>query len=105
MLVLLVKHISWKFKRSLKSDFFSFAGDDSKELDIDPKIKLISKPGMILASGLSTNPDIAVRNFIGDESGADAMTPVKAILNRCPKPFLMMHFNISTFDGSDEFLT
>ena len=74
-------------------------------MDIDPKIKLISKPGMILASGLSTDPDIAIRNFIGDESDSDPMTAVKAILSRCPKPFLMMHFNISTFESSDEFLT
>ena len=74
-------------------------------MDIDPKIKLIAKPGMILASGLSTDPDIAIRNFVTDGSDSDPMTPVKAILNRCPKPFLMMHFNISTFDSAEDFLT
>ncbi len=86
----------------MKNQCFNFV-DDAKEVELDPKIRLISKPGMILASGLSTDPDIAIRNFISGE-GDDPMSAVKAILNRCPKPFLMMHFKISNFDNIDEFL-
>ena len=54
---------------------------------------------MILASGNATDPDIALRNIVNIETETDV-----AILKRCPKQFLMMHYKISSFDNAEQFL-
>ena len=59
---------------------------------------------MILASGNATDPDIALRNIVNIETETDVAIPVKAILKRCPKQFLMMHYKISSFDNAEQFL-
>ena len=59
---------------------------------------------MILASGNATDPDIALRNIVNIDTETDVAIPVKAILKRCPKQFLMMHYKISSFDNAEQFL-
>jgi nuclear GTP-binding protein len=93
-----------KNEHANKKFVFSDGADTSKELLLDPKVTLLTQPGTILAAGLLTEPDVALRNALNIDSLDDPLTPVQAILNRCPKSFLMLHFKIPDFADVDQFL-
>ena len=57
---------------------------------IESQVKLLDSPGMVLASGDMSNSSVALRNAIKVESLEDPITPVDAILSRCPKEQMML---------------
>ena len=48
---------------------------------------------MVLASGDMSNSSVALRNAIKVENLEDPITPVEAILYRCPKEQMMLQVN------------
>lgn len=76
-----------------------------QEVQLDSKVKLIDCPGMVLASGDMSNSSVALRNAIKIETLADPVTPVEAILKRCPKQQMMLQYGISDYDDTQEFLS
>ena len=48
---------------------------------------------MVLASGDMSDSSVALRNAIKIENLEDPITPVEAILNRCPKEQMMLQVN------------
>ena len=51
---------------------------------------MIDSPGMVLASGDMSDSSVALRNAIKIETLTDPVTPVEAILKRCPKQQMML---------------
>ena len=49
---------------------------------------------MVLASGDMSDSSVALRNAIKIENLEDPITPVEAILNRCPKEQMMLQVNL-----------
>merc|ERR1712130_616447 len=47
---------------------------------------------------------VALRNAVKVETLEDPVTPVVAILGRVPRPHIMMHYGVSTFSDTAEFL-
>jgi len=76
-----------------------------QEVQLDSKVKLLDSPGMVLASGNMTDASVALRNAVKVDCLDDPVTPVQAILQRCPKQQLMLQYNVSDFDGTGEFLS
>ena len=62
----------------------------------ESQVKLLDSPGMVLASGDMSNSSVALRNAIKVESLEDPITPVEAILNRCPKEQMMLQVKDNT---------
>merc|ERR1711879_277492 len=56
------------------------------------------------ASGNMSDASVALRNAIKVETLEDPVTPVVAIIARVPRPHLMLHYGISTFSDTAEFL-
>jgi len=75
-----------------------------QEVQLDSKIKLLDSPGLVLASGNMSDASVALRNAIKVETLADPVTPVVAIIARVPRPHLMLHYGISSFSDTAEFL-
>ena len=61
-----------------------------QEVQLDSKVKLLDSPGMVLAAGDMTDSSVALRNAVKIESLVDPVTPVEAILKRCPKQQMML---------------
>jgi len=76
-----------------------------QEVQLDSKVKLLDSPGMVLASGDMSNSSVALRNAIKVENLEDPVTPVEAILNRCPKEQMMLQYGISNYEDTNEFLS
>ena len=76
-----------------------------QEVQLDSKVKLLDSPGMVLAAGDMTDSSVALRNAIKIESLVDPVTPVEAILKRCPKQQMMLQYGIAEYDGTYEFLS
>jgi len=76
-----------------------------QEVQLDSKVKLLDSPGMVLASGNMTDASVALRNAVRVDGLDDPVTPVQAILQRCPKQQMMLQYNVSEFDGVSEFLS
>lgn len=66
-------------------------------------IKLLDSPGVVLASD-TNEAAMALHNCAKVETLDDPVKPVEAILKRCNKQQLMLHYNISEFDSVPEFL-
>ena len=62
------------------------------------QVKLIDSPGMVLASGDMSDSSVALRNAIKVETLQDPVTPVEAILQRCPKQQMILQVQ-RTFDN------
>merc|ERR1719450_1356709 len=75
-----------------------------QEIQLDSKIKLLDSPGLVLASGNMSDASVALRNAVKVETLDDPVTPVVAILGRVPRPHIMMHYGVSTFSDTAEFL-
>ena len=52
---------------------------------------------MVLASGHMTDASVALKNAMKVESLSDPITPVEAILQRCPKHQMMLQVSILVF--------
>lgn len=76
-----------------------------QEVLLDSKIKLLDSPGMILASGNMSDAGVALRNAIKVDTMDDPLTPVRAILQRCHKQQMMLHYHITDYSSVDEFLS
>ena len=75
----------------------------SQEVVLDKNIRLIDSPGIVFADGDSAA--VALRNCVHIESLTDVLTPVQAILDRCPAPYLMQLYGIANFKDCMGFLT
>ncbi|EJD76445.1 hypothetical protein, variant 2 [Loa loa] len=76
-----------------------------QEVDLDKHIRLLDSPGVILEpKGRLDNSEIALKNAIRVESLADPTAPVQAILRRCSRDSLILHYEIPEFKTCDEFL-
>lgn len=76
-----------------------------QEVELDKNIRLIDSPGVILASNKDLDPvEVALKNAIRVDSLDDPTVPVLAILRRCSKETLMMHYVIPEFSSPDHFL-
>ncbi|XP_039269910.2 guanine nucleotide-binding protein-like 3 homolog [Styela clava] len=72
-------------------------------VNIDKNIKILDCPGIVMASG--NEATAVLRNCVRVESIEDPVTPVDAILKRCNKQQMIMHYNISNYENTNEFLS
>lgn len=70
-----------------------------QEVILDKNIRLLDSPGVVFADG-NTNAT-ALRNCVNVETMVDVLTPVSAILERCPQPYLMQLYSIPKFPMND----
>ena len=75
-----------------------------QEVQLDSKIKLLDSPGVVLASGLKNDASVALRNAIKVDTMEDPITPVEAILQRCPMQQMCLQYNIAPYGSIKEFL-
>lgn len=71
----------------------------SQEVILDKNIRLIDSPGIVFADGDSVST--ALRNCVNVEEMEDVMTPIQAILERCPTGYLMQLYSIPKFKDND----
>ena len=57
-----------------------------------------------MATGLKNDASVALRNAIKVDTMDDPVTPVEAILQRCPKQQMCLQYNIASYDTTEEFL-
>jgi len=70
-----------------------------QEVILDKNIRLLDSPGIVFADG--NTAATALRNCVNVESMEDVVTPVQAILERCPQPYLMQLYSIPRFPTGD----
>ncbi|CAL4074115.1 unnamed protein product, partial [Meganyctiphanes norvegica] len=76
-----------------------------QEVQLDSKLRLLDCPGIILPGGdTSSDAAAALRNAVKLEQLEDPITPIEAILARADKQQLMLHYRLSEFSNSMEFL-
>ena len=75
-----------------------------QEVQLDSKVKLLDSPGVVLATGLKNDASVALRNAIKVDTMEDPITPVEAILQRCPKQQMCLQYSIASYDSTPEFL-
>ncbi|XP_030828233.1 guanine nucleotide-binding protein-like NSN1 isoform X1 [Strongylocentrotus purpuratus] len=75
-----------------------------QEVQLAKNIKLLDCPGVVMATGNSESA-MVLRNCVKLETISDPMAPVDAILKRCTKQSLMLHYNIPNFSNVDDFLS
>eukprot|EP01038_Epipyxis_sp_PR26KG_P006905 gene6905-9457_t len=71
----------------------------SQEVILDKNIRLIDSPGIVFADGDSAAT--ALRNCVNVEELNDILTPIQAILDRCPQDYLMQLYSIPRFKEKD----
>lgn len=71
----------------------------NQEVILDKNIRLIDSPGIVFADGDSSAT--ALRNCVNVEEMVDVLTPIQAILDRCPQAYLMQLYAIPKFKSSD----
>ncbi|XP_046358130.2 guanine nucleotide-binding protein-like 3 homolog [Haliotis rufescens] len=75
-----------------------------QEVQLDKHIKLLDSPGVVMAQ-MSSDTVTVLRNVVKIEQLADPVEPVEAILKRCSKQQLMLHYNLPDYNGASEFLS
>ena len=75
-----------------------------QEVQLDSKVKLLDSPGVVLATGLKNDASVALRNAIRVDTMEDPVTPVEAILQRCPKQQMCLQYSIASYESTPEFL-
>jgi nuclear GTP-binding protein len=70
-----------------------------QECILDKNIRLIDSPGVVFADGDSAAT--ALRNCVNVEEMTDLITPIQAILDKCPQPYLMQVYAIPKFKEKD----
>lgn len=71
----------------------------SQEVILDKNIRLIDSPGIVFADG--DTAATALRNCVNVEEMEDILTPIQAILDKCPQSYLMQLYSISKFKDKD----
>lgn len=71
----------------------------AQEVILDKNIRLIDSPGIVFADGDSCAT--ALRNCVNVEEMEDIYTPIQAILDRVPQPYLMQVYSIPKFKDRD----
>lgn len=71
----------------------------AQEVILDKNIRLIDSPGIVFADGQTAAT--ALRNCVNVESMEDVITPVQAIVDKCPASYLMQVYAISKFPKGD----
>ncbi|KAK5974433.1 Ferrous iron transporter B, partial [Trichostrongylus colubriformis] len=76
-----------------------------QEIELDKHIRLIDSPGVVLLNAKDLDPvEVALRNAIRVDNLMDPVAPVIAILRRCSKQTLMLHYSIPEFNSTEQFL-
>mmetsp|Transcript_23853 Transcript_23853/g.34986 ORF Transcript_23853/g.34986 Transcript_23853/m.34986 type:complete len:558 (+) Transcript_23853:42-1715(+) len=70
-----------------------------QEVILDKNIRLLDSPGVVFADGDAGTT--VLRNCVNVEEMDDVITPVQAILERCPAPYLMQVYSIPRFNATD----
>lgn len=70
-----------------------------QEVILDKNIRLIDSPGVVFSD--ENNAATVLRNCVNIEEMVDVITPVKAILERCPQEYLMQLYNVPRFPAND----
>lgn len=77
---------------------------ESQVVVLGKNIRLIDSPGVVLAPKSQLDPvECALKNALRID-GLDPVLPVQAILRRCSRDDLILHYEIPDFDSCDEFL-
>eukprot|EP01039_Chlorochromonas_danica_P005942 gene5942-6542_t len=71
----------------------------AQEVILDKNIRLIDSPGIVFADGQTAAT--ALRNCVNVESMEDIITPVQAIVDKCPAAYLMQVYSIPRFPKGD----
>lgn len=71
----------------------------AQEVILDKNIRLMDSPGIVFADG--DTAATALRNCVNVEEMEDVMTPLQAILERCPQGYLMQLYSIPKFKPLD----
>lgn len=71
----------------------------AQEVILDKNIRLMDSPGIVFADGDSAAT--ALRNCVNVEEMEDVLTPLQAILERCPQGYLMQLYSIPKFKPMD----
>ncbi|XP_054751106.2 uncharacterized protein LOC129256912 [Lytechinus pictus] len=75
-----------------------------QEVQLAKNIKLLDCPGVVMATG-NSEAAMVLRNCVKLETVSDPVVPVEAILKRCTKQSLMLHYNIPNFSNVNDFLS
>lgn len=70
-----------------------------QEVVLDKNIRLIDSPGIVFADGDAVATSL--RNCVSIDDLEDVITPVEAILKKCPRPYLMQLYSIAKFDDKE----
>ena len=70
-----------------------------QEIILDKNIRLLDSPGIVFADGDSAAT--ALRNCVNVEEMEDTITPIQAILTKCPQQYLMQLYSIPSFNPED----
>ncbi len=71
----------------------------AQEVVLDKNIRLMDSPGIVFADGDSASTTL--RNCVNVDQLEDVLTPIQAILERCPAGYLMQLYNIPAFKSTD----
>ncbi|VDP16426.1 unnamed protein product [Soboliphyme baturini] len=78
----------------------------AQEVHLSKKIRLIDTPGVVFATkGCFDKAELALKNAFRVEKLEDPVFPVGAVLRRCTKDKLMLHYRIAEFKDLNEFLS
>ncbi|KJH51328.1 hypothetical protein DICVIV_02531 [Dictyocaulus viviparus] len=76
-----------------------------QEVELDKHIRLIDSPGVVLVDSKDLDPvEVALKNVVSVDSLVDYIAPISAILRRCSKQMLMLHYIIPEFNSTEQFL-
>ncbi|CAJ0569915.1 unnamed protein product, partial [Mesorhabditis spiculigera] len=76
-----------------------------QEVELDKNIRLLDSPGLVFLPKLELDThEVALRKAIQVEKFSDPVVAVGAILRRCSKETLMLHYTDDEFDSCDKFL-
>lgn len=70
-----------------------------QEVVLDKTIRLLDSPGIVFADGDSSAT--ALRNCVNVDEIDDVLTPIQAILEKCPQAYLMQLYSIPRFNEKD----
>lgn len=70
-----------------------------QEVILDKNIRLLDSPGIVFADGDSSAT--ALRNCVNIEELEDVLTPIQAVLEKCPQQYLMQLYSIPRFQEQD----
>lgn len=75
-----------------------------QEVLLDKHIRLLDSPGVVMATGTS-DTSIILRNCVKIETLQDPSTAVEAILRRCNKEQMMLHYGVKEYSNVSDFLS